>query len=204
MEATHRYSMGIVGNCSYLAYVHKDSNIAWMCIPRFDSSFIVGGLLDSHKGGAFYIKPAESSYHSVQYYVENTNVLCTEYETESGSYRITDLAPRFRQFDRYFKPLMLIRKIEPLKGLPFIKIRCDPMGEYGLTKPEKVLGSNHIAFMGLGASVRLTTDIPLSYIDSEHAFVLDQTKYLIFTYGQPLEASLVQTAEDFLESTIAY
>src|SRR6188768_3062718 len=113
-ENPHKYPMGIIGNCSYLAYIDTDANVKWMCMPRFDSSFIFGSLLDSTKGGRFQASPANGEYKSKQYYVANTNVLCTEFESADGSFRVTDFAPRFMQDDRYFRPLMLFRKIEPL------------------------------------------------------------------------------------------
>ena len=59
MEAQkrHTYQSGIIGNCSYIAHIAKDSNICWLCWPTFQDSFIFGGLLDTQKGGEFSIKP---------------------------------------------------------------------------------------------------------------------------------------------------
>ena len=115
----HTYNSGIIGNCAFLAHVQKSTNISWMCWPAFDSSFVFGSMLDKEKGGEFSILP-EGEYTSEQYYIENTNVLRTEITCASGVYRVTDFAPRFRQHDRYFKPLMLIRKVEPLRDEPHI------------------------------------------------------------------------------------
>ncbi|MBA2328695.1 MAG: hypothetical protein H0V91_03650 [Flavisolibacter sp.] len=77
--AIHKYEMGVIGNCSFLAYVDLKADIKWLCMPKFDSSFIFGSLLDEEKGGHFYIVPALEDYESKQYYVPNTNVLCTEF-----------------------------------------------------------------------------------------------------------------------------
>jgi GH15 family glucan-1,4-alpha-glucosidase len=71
----HKYNFGIIGNCSYLAYIDTDANVTWMCLPRFDSSFIFGSLLDKKKGGDFYVKPATENYSSKQFYLENSNIL---------------------------------------------------------------------------------------------------------------------------------
>jgi GH15 family glucan-1,4-alpha-glucosidase len=199
----HTYQAGLIGNCSYLAHVSINTNITWLCWPRFDSSFVFGGLLDSEKGGEFSILPA-TEYKSRQYYRENTNVLCTEITSEEGKYRITDFAPRFKQFDRFFKPLMLIRKIEPLEGLPRIKISCKPVYEYADGKLEPSRGSNHIEFLGGPDKIRLTTNVPVSYIVEGHYFILNETRYLLMTYGAPLEAPLESTAEIFLRETTAY
>ena len=75
----HTYDYGLIGNCSYQAHIHKDSNIEWMCWPRFDSSFIFGGMLDKEHGGEFSIKPEGDIKESYQFYLENTNILCTEF-----------------------------------------------------------------------------------------------------------------------------
>lgn len=199
----HTYQTGIIGNCSYLAHVHKNTNIEWLCWPRFDSSFIFGGLLDKDKGGEFSILPA-GEFQSKQYYLENTNVLCTEISSAEGSYRVTDFAPRFNQFERLFKPLMLIRKIELIDGAPHIRVKCKPVYDYGLTVLKPSRGSSHIDFTGTNENIRLTANIPNSYIIDELFSVLSNTKYLVFTYGNPLEAPLANTAEQFLRETIAY
>lgn len=204
MEQRHTYDMGVIGNCAFLSYIDKDADIKWMCWPRFDSSFIFGGLLDEDKGGSFSIKPFSDQYGSTQSYIENTNVLRTEFETEYSKFRVTDFAPRFKQHGRNYKPLMLIRKIEPLVGTPRIKVSCNPKGEYGTLEPEVYQGSSHIRYMGMGKQVRLSTNIPLNYIMQEDTFVLNETKYLILTYGVPLEGAIKETAEDFLRKTIEY
>ncbi len=199
----HKYNLGIIGNCSYLAYIDNEADVKWLCMPRFDSSFVFGSLLDKNCGN-FYIKPFNKNYKSNQYYKENTNILITEFITDEDEFRVIDFAPRFYQYDRYFKPMMLFRKIELIKGNPFIKIACNPTGIYGNVKPEVVLGSNHIRYLNIGPNLRLTTDIPLTYILEEKPFILNDKKYLAFTYGPPLEAPLVKTAEDFLEETEKY
>jgi GH15 family glucan-1,4-alpha-glucosidase len=203
-KISNTYNMGVVGNCSYLAYIDDKADVKWMCMPRFDSSFLFGSLLDNEKGGEFSIKPAEENYMTSQYYIKNTNVLVTEFSNDSWRFRVIDFAPRFYQFDRYFKPLMFIRKIELVSGNPFISVRCKPVGNYGKLIPEMVQGSNHIRYLNLDNHVRLTTDVPLNYIMLEKPFVLSETKYLVLTYGAPLEASLSATAERFLENTTNY
>ncbi|MDH7599235.1 MAG: glycoside hydrolase family 15 protein [Sedimentisphaerales bacterium] len=199
----HRYRLGIIGNCSYMAYIDDQAAVRWLCMPRFDSSFLFGSLLDEQKGGHFYIRPL-GQFKTRQYYLTNTNILCTEFEHEEGSFRVTDFAPRFYQYDRYFRPLMLVRKLEPLRGQGRIQVRCLPVGDYGRIRPEVVLGSNHIRYLNLGGHVRVTTDIPLNYVVDGKPFVLNGVRYLVLTYGPPLEAPLAATAEDFLDKTRRY
>jgi GH15 family glucan-1,4-alpha-glucosidase len=200
----HTYDTGIIGNCAFLAHINKNTNVDWLCWPRFDSTFIFGGLLDQEKGGKFTIRP-EGEYTTQQHYLENTNVLITEISPESGGkYRITDFAPRFYQHQRYYKPLMLIRKIEVLEGSPRIIVKCEPVSEYGAVKLSVNRGSNHIQYQGGEENIRLTTNIPISYIFDEQPFVLNETKYLAMTYGEPLEAPLISTSDRFLAETTQY
>jgi GH15 family glucan-1,4-alpha-glucosidase len=199
----HTYQTGIIGNCSYIAHVHKNTNITWLCWPRFDSSFVFGSMLDTKKGGEFSIAPS-STYTSKQYYLENTNILCTEITTESGRYKVTDFAPRFQQFERYFKPLMLIRKVQLLEGNPHIKIKCQPVYDYGKSELEVIRGSNHIEYTGCGEKIRLSTNAPLSYILEDQYFILKDTLYLFLTFGEPLKGPIQTTADRFLNQTTSY
>lgn len=203
MTERHTYQTGIIGNCAFLAHINKNTNVDWLCWPRFDSSFVFGGLLDKQQGGEFSILP-HGDYTSRQYYLENTNILCTEISNPKGKYRIIDYAPRFRQFERYFKPLMFIRKIEPLEGEPRVRVVCKPVYDYGKIVRKGHRGSNHIEFDGADEDMQLSTNISLSYIEDEKYFTLNESKYLILTYGHELGAPIVSTAERFLTETIKY
>jgi GH15 family glucan-1,4-alpha-glucosidase len=200
--AVHKYDMGVIGNCSYLAYIDKQADVKWMCLPRFDSSFLFGSLLDEEKGGHFFIRPAAKGYSARQYYVTNTNVLCTEFTCRDGKFLVKDCAPRIRIYERQFRPLMLVRKVELIEGEPAIMVSCRPTGDYGKSVPESVIASNHIRYLNLDQQVRLTTDIPLTYIQQEKSFILDQDRYLVLTYGEPLEAPLKETADEFIRKTV--
>lgn len=200
----HKYKYGIIGNGAYSALVDDKANIGWMCLPKFDSSCIFGSLLDEEKGGRFSIQPEWDSFTSSQKYIQNTNIIETIFECEDGIYKVIDFAPRFRQYERFYKPLMLVRKIIPIKGRPRIRVSCKPVGNYGEIVTKKVFGSSHIRFEGLESQVRLTTNIPLSYVDQEMPFVLNSEKYLVLTWGAPLEAPLESSAENYLQQTIRY
>ncbi len=203
MTEKHLYTTGIIGNCAFIAHVNTNTDISWLCWPRFDSSFVFGSLLDKKKGGEFSILPKET-FTSKQYYVENTNVLRTEISTAEGRYRVTDFAPRFSSNERYFKPLMLIRKIEPLEGNPRIKVTCKPVYEYGSHKMMSTIGSNHIDYSHGEERMQLSTNVSLNYILDGKYFVLNEVKYLILTYGHILEDAIVSTAENFLRQTVGY
>lgn len=204
MSEKHTYNYGLIGNCAYLALVDTEANIGWLCWPKFDSSFLFGGLLDDEKGGEFSVKPATENYTSHQYYIENTNILVTEFDCVDGKFKVVDFAPRFLQYERYYKPLLLGRRVIPVQGTPRIRVVCRPRGEYGEVVPELLFGSSHLRFMGLERQVRLTTNIALNYISEEKAFILNENKHLALTWGIPLEAELETTLETFYQKTKLY
>lgn len=192
----------LLGNCNYSALVDR-GRVEWLCWPRFDSSFVFGALLDQERGGVFAVEPAGEA-RCEQRYVENTNVLRTVFRGDGGAFEVLDFAPRFREHDRLFKPTMLVRILRPLSGEPLVRVRCRPTYDYGRQKVTRWLASNHIQFCDLPAPLRLTTNLPLTFVDEERPFVLDRPRHLVLTWGQPLEAPLEETAERFLQRTIDY
>jgi GH15 family glucan-1,4-alpha-glucosidase len=194
--------LGIVGNCSYSALLDRGS-VEWMCWPRPDSSFVVGPLLDRERGGTFVVEGVGTT-GAVQEYVENTNVLRTTFSGPGGSFELLDFAPRFALYDRHFKPLMLVRILRPLEGEPRAVVRCRPVYDYGETPSRSWRASNHIQFTDLPTPVRLTTNVPLSYVEEERPFLLERDHHLVLTWGEPLETGLEETTERFLERTVDY
>ena len=194
--------LGILGNCSYNALVSYGS-VEWLCWPRPDSSFIFGPLLDRELGGSFVVQGVDAP-DVRQEYLENTNVLRTVFFGQDGSFELLDFAPRFQLYDRPFKPSMLVRILRPLSGDPRASIICRPVHDYGRQVAGTWRASNHIEYTGCDAPVRLTTNVPLSYVEEERSFLLESDRHLVLTWGQPLEAGLEETAERFLERTLNY
>jgi GH15 family glucan-1,4-alpha-glucosidase len=194
--------LGIIGNCSFSALL-RDGSVEWLCWPRPDSSFVFGPLLDRERGGAFVVEGVDAT-DVRQEYLENTNVLRTVFSGPDGAFELIDFAPRFFQYDRHFKPLMLVRILRPLSGEPRARVRCVPTYDYGLVDARSWRASNHIEYRGLPAPVRLTTNVPLTYVEDERSFLVERAQHLVLTWGQPLEAGLEDTAERFLERTVDY
>jgi GH15 family glucan-1,4-alpha-glucosidase len=99
---------------------------------------------------------------------------------------------------------MLVRILRPLDGEPRARVRCRPTYEYGLDEIGRWRASNHIEFTGFPTPVRLTTNVPLTYVEDERPFLLEHDRHLVLTWGEPLEAGLEETAERFLERTLDY
>ncbi|OFV96448.1 MAG: hypothetical protein A3F68_10400 [Acidobacteria bacterium RIFCSPLOWO2_12_FULL_54_10] len=194
--------LGVIGNCQFSALVHNSGEIVWCCMPRFDSEPICSTLLDSYDGGRFFISPASGEI-GTQRYLPNTNILETVFQTSSGSFRVVDFAPRFMQFDRAFRPTQLIRIVEPLEGTPRIVVACEPRIGWSKTRPSAVQGSHHVRFEGFASQIRLTTDIPLSYLGGQ-PFTLTGRQHFVLSWGSPVEEPLPPLCERFLNETARY
>jgi GH15 family glucan-1,4-alpha-glucosidase len=194
--------LGLVGNCQFSALVHRAGEVVWCCLPRFDSEPVFSSLLDNQEGGRFLVGPADGTL-GVQSYVDNTNVLVTTFRTSLGAFRLIDFAPRFMQYDRPFRPTQLIRMLEPVEGSPRLRIVCEPRLGWSKVAPSCVQGSNHLQFEGFRTPLRLTTNIPLSYLGGQ-PFTLTEKRNLILTWGTPIEEPLDPLCEHFLSETLRY
>src|SRR5262249_17329461 len=104
---------------------------------------------------------------------------------------------------RVFRPTELYRIVEPIEGTPRVCVRCEPRLGWSKTVPEEIHGSNHIRFEGFASRLRLTTDIPLSYLEGR-PFVLTEPRHLALTWGAPVEEPLPALCERFLLETLRY
>jgi GH15 family glucan-1,4-alpha-glucosidase len=194
--------LGLVGNCQFSALIDRKGSVVWCCLPRFDSEPVFSTLLDEAGGGQFRIGTPDVT-SGTQRYLDNTNVLETTFESEDGSFRVIDFAPRFVQNNRTFRPTQLIRIVEPIRGTPRVSVLLDPKLGWSKTVPQRAVGSHHVRFEGFPSPVRLTTDIPLSYLEGQ-PFVLSERRYFVFSYGSPVEESLPALCQRFLDETLRY
>ena len=197
--------LAVIGNGRTAALLEPSSRLVWWCYPRFDSDPVFSRLLagDEEKGFSDVVLDGMVDYSSE--YVRNTAVVSTILtDRDGGSVKITDFAPRFRAYDRIFRPPQLFRIIEPIAGLPRITIRFRPTYQYGKPMQSKSIGSNHITLRGADFVIRLTTDAPLSYIDREAPFVLTRPMYLVMGPDEPFPADLSTTCREFADRTRDY
>ena len=194
--------IGVIGNCQFSALIERTGEIVWCCLPRFDSEPMFSTLLDAQEGGKFLVGPAEGG-RGEQSYVDNTNILKTTFDTPSGKFQVVDFAPRFEQSNRMFRPTQIFRIVEPLEGSPRVLVQCEPRLGWSKAIPVRLNGSNHIRFEGFASPLRLTTDIPLSYLTGQ-PFTLTGKRHLALTLGAPIEESLPPLANRFFLETQRY
>ena len=126
--------LAVIGNGRTAALVEPASRIVWWCYPRFDADPVFCRLLtgDEEKGFTDVVLDGMADYQSE--YVRNTAVVTTVLtDRQGGAVRITDFAPRFRNFDRTFRPPQLYRMIEPTTLIT-------DSGSLGMTTSKNSLG----------------------------------------------------------------
>ena len=170
-------NLGVVGNSSVAALIDRRGRIVWYCLPRFDGDPVFCSLLNGEDPAEGFAEVLlENLASASQEYLGNTSVLVTTLTDSHGAtLRITDFAPRFKQYDRMFRPAMLIRRVEVVSGLAAIRIRIRPAGDHGRVRPARTRGSNHIRYLLPDSVLRLTTDAPISYIETEFRLRADDT-----------------------------
>ncbi|MDQ4088044.1 MAG: DUF5911 domain-containing protein, partial [Pseudomonadota bacterium] len=147
--------LAVIGNCMISALVDRRAQIVWSCFPRFDGDPVFSALLDCPEGrsdedqkGVFAIDMV-GMVSCEQTYIQNTAVLLSRMTDSFGNIvEVTDFAPRFKHFDRTFRPPMLVRRVTPVKGRPRVRVRLRPHFDWGESPPGKTRGSNHLRFVG--------------------------------------------------------
>ena len=196
--------LAVIGNGRTAALVDRNARMVWWCFPRFDSDPVFCRLIAGGEEKGFFDVVLEGFSHSQSRYERNTATVETLLTAKDGSaVKITDFSPRFRNFDRILHPPQLMRRIEPLSGMPRITIRLRPTQDYGKPMSRRVAGSNHITY-GEPALVRLTTDAPLSYIEEEAVFALVRPLTLVLGADEPFAGEPDATGREFLGRTNDY
>jgi GH15 family glucan-1,4-alpha-glucosidase len=202
----HGLDLAVIGNCRTAALVDPTARLVWWCFPRFDSDPVFSRLLagNEEKGFSDVVLDGMADFQSD--YVRNTAIVSTVLtDTHGNAVRITDFAPRFRQYGRMFRPPQLFRIIEPIAGLPRITIRIRPTHAYGKPLIRHSMGSNHIRYFEEdGTAIRVTTDAPLALIENETPFVLTRPMYLVFGNDEAFPGDLASTAQRFADETKTY
>jgi GH15 family glucan-1,4-alpha-glucosidase len=199
-----------IGNCTVSALIDDHARFAWGCVPRVDSDPFFSALLGGRDHGdpdaqglwAIEVEGAVS-YH--QTYLRNTPILSTEVECADGSaVEIIDFCPRYRQFDRIYRPTAFIRMIRPLEGAPRVSVRLRPTVSWGERKAETTYGSNHIRYLGGETTMRLTTDCPVTHILAERTFRLERPMAFFLGPDESFDSDVSTTCQRMLNETRSY
>ncbi len=197
--------LALIGNCTIGALVDARANFTWGCFPRFDGDPVFCSLLrDTDDYGFFSIELTDCE-RTEQHYLENTAILVTQlYDRHGGAIEITDFAPRFGQYGRTFRPMMLVRRVKRLSGSPRITLRLRPACNDGAGRPEVTWGSNHIRYVAPTLTLRLTTDASLTALLQETPFFLEDNITLLLGADETVHEAVGEVGRRFLEETAQY
>jgi GH15 family glucan-1,4-alpha-glucosidase len=113
----------MIGDTHTAALVGTDGSIDWLCLPRFDSEACFARLLGEEPNGFWRIGPTEGGYRTTRSYRGDTLVLDTEFETSTGSVRLTDCMPIREEHPQ------VVRVVKGLRGE--VPLRMDLVVRFG-------------------------------------------------------------------------
>nr|WSY55913.1 glycoside hydrolase family 15 protein [Streptomyces sp. NBC_00886] len=119
----------LIGDEQTAALVGMDGSVDWLCLPRFDSAACFASLLGDEENGHWRIAPQGADRCTRRAYRPDTLVLDTEWETDEGTVRVTDLMPQ-----RHHAP-DVVRVVEGLSGKVTVRSTLRIRFDYGSVVP---------------------------------------------------------------------
>jgi GH15 family glucan-1,4-alpha-glucosidase len=121
----------VIGDLHTAALVGLDGSIDWLCVPHFDSPSCFTRLLGDESHGFWQLAPADpaSIVATRRRYRPDTLVLETEFETKTGTVRVTDCMPM-----RDVHP-HVVRLVEGISGTVEMRMTLTVRFDYGEAIP---------------------------------------------------------------------
>ncbi len=149
------------------ALVGRDGSIDWMCLPRFDSAACFCALLGDQRNGYWKITPEAEPTRVTRRYVQDTLVLETDFETDTGAVRLIDFMP-----PRSLEP-DLVRIVLGLRGTVRLRINFVARFDYGSVLPWVTRTSHSLYAVAGPDTLQLRTPVTLERIDGEDVGLFD-------------------------------
>ena len=119
----------MIGDGETAALIGRDGSIDWLCWPRFDSPACFAALLGGSGNGRWRIAPRDSDARVTRRYRAGTQILETEFETDTGSVTLIDfMPPRTGASD-------LIRIVRGERGRVALRLELVLRFDYGRSVP---------------------------------------------------------------------
>jgi GH15 family glucan-1,4-alpha-glucosidase len=126
----------MIGDLRSAALLSKQGSIDWMCLPRFDSPWIFGRLLDWDRGGYLELCPPGEAL-AYRQYRRDSNVIQTVWSSDHARMRVVDWMP-ITVKNKRLRPaesLRLIRMMQPIAGSTDWRLTFKPRFDYGRQLP---------------------------------------------------------------------
>ncbi len=212
VEAMKIGDYAFLSDCRSAALVGRNGSVDWYCVPRFDSPSVFARLLDG-SAGHWWLRP-EGDYDHKWCYIDDTLVLRTVFEGESGRVQLTEalaLEPGSRGHEIGKRsPNVLLRRIEGLDGRVEMATEFAPRFEYGLTTPHIDGADKELVVSGGPVMLKLPTNVAMDYESgtATATFTVNAGETAEFalsyapTYGveEPMELDVGSALNDTIES----
>ena len=180
---------GVIGNCRSAALVSDKGSIDWCCLPDFDSPSVFARLIDYESGGHFSFQ-VNDKYKISQKYLIRTNVLCTEFRSDEGTFEVIDFMPRYRLLENdYFAPAEIYRYIKHISGTPVFRVRYYPAFNYARDEVSNIIEENYIrSYSRINPTDCMYLYSSLDFCDilDSKEIVLTEHKFMLLSDNQKL------------------
>jgi GH15 family glucan-1,4-alpha-glucosidase len=119
----------LISDMQTAGLVGRDGSIDWLCFPRFDSGACFAALLGDKDNGQWKVAPSEAGACTRRRYLEGSMILQSEWDTSTGSVRVTDFMP-----ERGEAP-DVVRIVEGLSGRVDMRSELRLRFDYGSVTP---------------------------------------------------------------------
>ncbi|WP_329548416.1 glycoside hydrolase family 15 protein [Streptomyces sp. NBC_01356] len=171
----------LIGDEQTAALVGRNGSVDWLCLPRFDSAACFAALLGGDEHGHWRIAPKGAGDCTRRAYRPDTLVLDTEWDTDEGSVRVTDLMPQ-----REGAP-DLVRIVEGLSGRVEMRGLLRLRFDYGLVVPWMRRADGHRVAVAGPDAVWLRSEPPV------HTWGKDFRTHSEFTVAEGEKVAFVLT-----------
>ncbi len=152
----------LIGDTHTAALVGRDGSVDWLCVPRFDSAACFAALLGTPANGRWLIAPKSGGPATRRYYEDSTLVLKQEWDTPTGTVRITDFMPPRHHHPRVYRRLEGVRGTVEMSGQVVIRF------EYGFQVPWVTQTGNGIRAIAGPDLIELDSPVPLDPVHMHH------------------------------------
>ncbi|MFA7386423.1 MAG: glycoside hydrolase family 15 protein, partial [Thiohalobacteraceae bacterium] len=151
----------LISDCHCIALVGRSGSIDWCCMPRMDADSCFGRLLDWGQGGYCRIAPDTDDYQVERRYLDDTLVLRTQFETETGSFAVTDFFQMNHEPEIY-RRYCVMRIVEAIRGRSRVCVDIVPRFDYGSIIPQVAEWSKGVyTAIGSNNGLLIQADFPL-------------------------------------------
>jgi len=145
----------LIGDGETAALVSRGGSIDWLCVPRFDSPACFAALLGGPEHGRWSLAPRDGARSVSRCYRDDTLVLETSFETDTGAVTIVDCMP---QRDG---PPVVIRQVVGRRGTVAMRMELVIRMDYGSVVPWVRRSARGIRAVAGPDALQLTSDVPI-------------------------------------------